>query len=34
MTTVTKNKVVSLIYVVHNQRGEIFEYLDDMPTLQ
>lgn len=27
-TVVTKNKVVSLIYVVRNQQGEIFEYRD------
>ncbi|MBI3545786.1 MAG: FKBP-type peptidyl-prolyl cis-trans isomerase [Gammaproteobacteria bacterium] len=26
--TVSKNKVVSLIYVVRNQKGEIFEYRD------
>ncbi|MDO8703708.1 MAG: hypothetical protein Q7J84_02050 [Sulfuricaulis sp.] len=30
MTTpvVTRNKVVSLIYAVHNQKGELFEYRD------
>lgn len=27
-TVVTKNKVVSLIYVLRNQKGEIFEYRD------
>ena len=27
-TVVTKNKVVSLIYVVRNEKGEIFEYRD------
>ena len=27
-TVVTKNKVVSLVYVLRNERGEIFEYRD------